>query len=105
AKESGVALKELRVDGGPTRDHYLMQFQSNILNIPLSVPGCEELSALGAGCMAGIALGFYTPAILGEVTRTRFEPSMSDHERKKRLEGWKEVVRLAIGVNSKTDIL
>jgi glycerol kinase len=55
--------------------------------------------------MAGIALGFYTPAILGEVTRTRFEPSMSDHERKKRLEGWKEVVRLAIGVNSKTDIL
>jgi glycerol kinase len=97
AKESGVALKELRVDGGPTKDQYLMQFQSNILNIPLSVPGCEELSALGAGCMAGIALGVYTPAILGEVTRTRFEPSMSDHERKKRLEGWNEVLRLATG--------
>ncbi|MDR1248020.1 MAG: glycerol kinase GlpK [Treponema sp.] len=98
AEESGVALKELRVDGGPTRDRYLMQFQSNILNIPLSVPGHEELSALGAGCMAGMALGFYSPAILGETVRARFEPSMDEAERREHLEGWKEAVRLAIGV-------
>ncbi|MDR2740504.1 MAG: glycerol kinase GlpK [Treponema sp.] len=97
AEESGVALKELRVDGGPTRDRYLMQFQSNILNIPLSVPGYEELSALGAGCMAGIALGFYTPAIFGEAARIRFEPSMQEAERKERIGGWKEAVRLATG--------
>jgi glycerol kinase len=98
AEESGVILKELRVDGGPTRDQYLMQFQSNILDIPLSVPGYEELSALGAGCMAGIALGFYTPAILGEAARTRFEPAMKEAERKARLGGWKEAVRLAVGI-------
>jgi glycerol kinase len=97
AEESGVVLKELRVDGGPTRDQYLMQFQSNILNIPLSVPCYEELSALGAGCMAGIALGFYTPAILGKTVRTRFEPSMQEAERKERLGDWKEAVRLAAG--------
>jgi glycerol kinase len=97
-EESGVILKELRVDGGPTRDHYLMQFQSDILNIPLSVPGYEELSALGAGCMAGIALGFYTPAILGETARTRFEPFMSEAERAEHISGWKKAVRLAIGV-------
>jgi glycerol kinase len=96
-EESGVALKELRVDGGPTRDRYLMQFQSDILNIPLSVPGYEELSALGAGCMAGIALGFYAPAILGEVARTRFEPSMQEAERKEHISGWKEAVRLVTG--------
>jgi glycerol kinase len=97
AEESGTALKELRVDGGPTRDRYLMQFQSNILNIPLSVPGYEELSALGTGCMAGIALGFYAPAVLGEAVRIRFEPSMHEAERKERLGGWKEAVRLATG--------
>jgi glycerol kinase len=74
-----------------------MQFQSNILNIPLSVPSYEELSALGASCMAGIALGFYTPAILGEVVRTRFEPSMQEAERTKHISGWKEAVRLVIG--------
>ncbi|MDR0583071.1 MAG: glycerol kinase GlpK [Treponema sp.] len=97
AEESGIALKELCVDGGPTRDTYLMQFQSDILNIPLSVPAYEELSALGAGYMAGIALGFYTSAVLREAARTRFEPSMKEAERKKRIAGWKEAVRLATG--------
>jgi glycerol kinase len=96
-EESEVVLKELCVDGGPTRDKYLMQFQSNILDIPLSVPGYEELSALGAGCMAGIALGYYSRAILGEVTRTRFEPAMQEAERKERLSDWEEAVRLATG--------
>jgi glycerol kinase len=95
-EESGVALKELRVDGGPTRDKYLMQFQSDILNIPLSVPACEELSALGAGCLAGIALGLYTPAILGELTRTRFEPSMQEAERIEHIADWEEAVRLTL---------
>jgi glycerol kinase len=96
-EESGTVLKELCVDGGPTRDKYLMQFQSNILGIPLSVPGYEELSALGTGCMAGIALGYYSRAILGEITRIRFEPAMQEAERKKHISGWKEAVRLAIG--------
>jgi glycerol kinase len=96
-EESGVVPKELCVDGGPTRDNYLMQFQSDILNIPLSVPGYEELSALGAGFMAGIALGFYAPALPGEITRARFEPAMKEAERKEHIAGWKEAVRLAIG--------
>jgi glycerol kinase len=97
AEESGVALKELRVDGGPTRDRYLMQFQSDILNIPLSVPAYEELSALGAGRLAGIALGFYAPAVPGETARTRFEPLMREAKREEYVSGWKEALRLAIG--------
>lgn len=95
--ESAIKIQELRVDGGPTRDKYLMQFQSDILNIPLSVPAYEELSALGAGCMAGIALGFYDLSILDETSRTHFEPSMHETERQERIAGWKEAVRLAIG--------
>jgi glycerol kinase len=97
ADESNIKIKELRVDGGPTRDKYLMQFQSDILNIPLSVPSYEELSALGAGTMAGIALNFYDISILGETERTKFEASMNETERQERIDGWKKAVKLAIG--------
>ncbi|MDR2786249.1 MAG: glycerol kinase, partial [Treponema sp.] len=62
-EESGVLFTELRVDGGASRDSFLMRFQSDILNLPLSVPGPEELSAMGAAYMAGIALGLYSPAV------------------------------------------
>jgi glycerol kinase len=58
-EESGLSLTELRVDGGPAGDSFLMQFQSDMLNLPLSVPEREELSAMGAAYMAGIGLGVY----------------------------------------------
>jgi len=96
-EESGVALKELRSDGGATRDNYLMQFQSDILNIPLSVPEYEELSAIGAGYMAGIAFGLYSPEIINEVNRKRYAPQMDAVTREKRCQGWREAVCLAIG--------
>jgi glycerol kinase len=96
-EESGIPLKELRVDGGPTRDKYLMQFQSDILNIPLSIPEYEELSAIGAGYMAGIAIGLYSPGILNEAGRKRYDPQMDTASREKRCQGWREAVRRAIG--------
>jgi glycerol kinase len=96
-EESGIPLKELRVDGGPTRDKYLMQFQSDILNIPLSIPEYEELSAIGAGYMAGIAIGLYGPGILNEAGRKRYDPQMDAASREKRCQGWREAVRRAIG--------
>ncbi|GHU82166.1 glycerol kinase 1 [Spirochaetia bacterium] len=95
-EESGIPLKELRVDGGPTRDKYLMQFQSDILNIPLSIPEYEELSAIGAGYMAGITIGLYSPEILNEVCRKRYDPQMDAAAREKRYQGWREAVRHAI---------
>lgn len=58
-KESGAVLKELRVDGGPTKDAFLMQFQADILNIPIVRSSLEELSAAGSAYMAGIANGFW----------------------------------------------
>ncbi len=56
-REAGVAIQELRVDGGPTKDKFLMQFQSDILNLPVAAPEREELSGLGAAFCAGIAAG------------------------------------------------
>jgi glycerol kinase len=96
-EESGISIKELRCDGGPARDVYLMQFQSDILNIPLSIPEYEELSALGAGYMAGIAVGLYKPGIMNETARKRYAPQMDSASREKRRRGWRKAVRLAIG--------
>lgn len=58
AEDSGIKVDELRVDGGPTKNGYLMQFQSDILDIPVQVPDAEELSAMGPAYAAGIAMEF-----------------------------------------------
>jgi glycerol kinase len=58
-QESGAVLKELRVDGGPTKDAFLMQFQADILNISVVRSSIEELSAAGSAYMAGISKGFW----------------------------------------------
>jgi len=94
--EAGLAVGELRVDGGPTRDGYLMQFQSDILNAALSVPGAEELSAVGAAYMAGIALGLYDESIFDIIPRVYYYPSMPRDERAKRLAGWHAAVKKAL---------
>jgi glycerol kinase len=57
--DSGISVKELRVDGGATGDDLLMQFQSDILGIPLVRPKIRETTALGAACLAGLAVGFW----------------------------------------------
>ena len=58
-RESGVHLDELRVDGGATANGWLMQFQSDVLNLPLDVPENTETTALGSGYLAGLATGVY----------------------------------------------
>lgn len=89
-QSSGIALKELRVDGGPTRDRFLMQFQSDILNLPLNVPAAEELSAIGAAYAAGIALGVFERAqVFARMKRAAFVPTMSEERRREKYDGWK----------------
>jgi glycerol kinase len=90
--EGGVALTELRVDGGPTRDSYLMQFQSDMLNLPLSVPANEELSCMGAAFAAGRALGLYDETVFERIPRTRYTPDMDDVKRDRLYGGWVEAV-------------
>jgi glycerol kinase len=95
--ERGLKLRELRADGGATRDAYLMQFQSDILNLPLEVSENEELSAIGAAWMAGMALGIYPPTLHDSMKRRRYVPIMNASEREQRLSGWCEAVVKAIG--------
>jgi len=98
-EESGIQLRELRVDGGPTRDSFLMQFQADILNVPVVRVKIEELSALGSAFIAGLATGLWNNLEelipLREIDRV-FLPKMEQEEREKLYEGWKRAVRLAM---------
>ncbi len=97
AEEAGLTIMELRGDGGPTRNGYLMQFQSDILNIPVRVPEEEELSAIGAAYMAGISMGFYNQQqVFADRKVTIFTPKMEDALRKERHRGWKSAIAMAL---------
>ena len=91
-QEANVKVQELRVDGGPTKDTFLMQFQSDILDIPVAAPEREELSAMGAAFCAGIAVGVYSKEIFQTVRRSRFLPGMEAALRQKKKAGWKQAV-------------
>ncbi len=91
--ENGCQAKELCVDGGPTRNSYLMKFQSDILGIPVILPGCEESSARGAAFLAGLRQGIYKKEeVFRTGDRTAFYPVMAEEERNKKYEGWKQAV-------------
>lgn len=98
-EESGISLKELRVDGGPTRDNFLMQFQSDILDVPVVRVRIEELSALGSAFIAGLAVGVWNSleelVSLREVD-TIFTPKMSQAKRERLYAGWKQAVKRSL---------
>ena len=93
--DAGIALSELRVDGGAARNDMLMQFQSDILNVPVVRPVVTETTALGAAYLAGLAVGYWSSleeiAAQWRVAR-RFEPMMADDERLTRLHKWQRAV-------------
>ncbi len=94
--ESGVKLKELRVDGGPTRDNFLMQFQADIINVAVVRNKIEELSAMGSAFMAGLAVGFWNSKEEIKTLRAPdviFNCKMNNSEKDKLYKGWKEAVR------------
>lgn len=94
SEESGIAIGELRVDGGPTRNKYLMQFQSDIAEVSVQVPSAEELSGIGAAYAAGIAVGIYDrEEVFSQMSRTRFSPKMDAAERDQKYQGWKRLLR------------
>ncbi len=95
-QESGITLQELRVDGGPTRDRYLMQFQSDILGLPVLVPATEELSGVGAAYAAGLATGVFGPGIFQRISRQTYKPAMTAEIRAKRRAGWEKAVEMVL---------
>ena len=95
--DSGISIQELRVDGGPTKNKYLMQFQSDIAGIPVKVPASEEFSGIGAAYAAGIGLGIYDrEALFSKQQRTTYEPEMEQEEVDIKYKGWKEAVGLVL---------
>ena len=95
-KDTGVPLRELRVDGGASRDAFLMQFQADLLDTQVVRPSCIETTALGASYLAGLATGFWKDA--SEVKSNwqigrQFTPQMTEEERKKKLKGRKKAVK------------
>lgn len=96
AQDANIAIHELRVDGGPTRNRYLMQFQSDIANATVQVPEIEELSAIGPVYAAGLALGVWDRSIFDRLGRSRYEPHMDVGVRDRKYRGWMQAVGMVL---------
>jgi len=97
-ENASIPFREMRVDGGPTRNNFLMQFQSDMLRKEVVRSNIEEISALGSALMAGLAVGFWNDLeeinALRKVDKT-FIPNMSSEEIEKLYSGWKLAVKRA----------
>lgn len=97
-KDSGIELKTLRVDGGAVKNQFLMQFQSDVLDVPVERPAINETTALGAAYLAGLAVGYWKDQaeISNQWNRERlFEPQMDSEVRTQLYNGWKKAVQAA----------
>ena len=95
-KDSGLPLKELKVDGGAARNNLLMQFQADILRTPVIRPQVTETTALGAAYLAGLAVGYWSD--IDDIKKQwqadrRFEPSGDIQEIETAKQGWHEAVQ------------
>lgn len=94
-EDSGIRLNTLKADGGASNNDFLMQFQADIANVPVMRPACVETTALGAGYLAGLAVGFWpgTKELVSnwQVDRV-FQPAMDDNKRQAQIAGWKKAV-------------
>jgi glycerol kinase len=99
--DSGIAIKELRVDGGATANDLLMQFQSDILNTKVLRPTVTETTALGAAYLAGLAVGYWQN--IEDIQEQwqinkQFEPSMPDTQRASLIKGWEKAIHATIAM-------
>ncbi len=96
--DAGVQLDSLAVDGGASRNEFIMQFQADLLQIPIDQSEAVETTALGAAYLAGLAVGYWEDheeiRQNHDVAR-RFEPQMADEDRARMIAGWHEAVARA----------
>lgn len=93
--DSGLELPALRVDGGAVANNFLMQFQADILGVPVQRPAVTETTALGAAYLAGLAVGYWSSQ--EEIQKqwrveSTFEPQMNEDQRESLYKGWKKAV-------------
>ncbi len=97
-EDSGIQLREFRADGGAVANEWLMQFQADILGVPVEVPEITETTALGAAYLAGLATGFWESReeldARWKLSR-RYEPQMDEEERERLHKQWQEAVERA----------
>ncbi|WP_315165903.1 glycerol kinase GlpK [Metaclostridioides mangenotii] len=98
--DSGIDLKALKVDGGASNNNFLMQFQSDILDVKIFRPEIVETTALGAAYLAGLAVGFYNDK--DEISsnwriKREFNPQMNDCVRDEKYKGWKKAISRSLG--------
>jgi glycerol kinase len=96
---SGQELTELKADGGATANAWLMQFQADVLGVPVVVPEISETTALGAAYLAGVGAGVWSQdrVVSSWRERARYEPRMGDDERESLLADWRRAVERAHG--------
>lgn len=98
--DAGIPLSTLKVDGGASANDFLMQTQADITNAPVIRPRCIETTAMGAACLAGLAVGYWKDK---EDVKSNWEidkefcPDIPDEERKKKIKGWRKAVKYAYG--------
>ncbi|GLB46835.1 glycerol kinase [Philodulcilactobacillus myokoensis] len=96
--DTNLKLKSLKVDGGAANNNYLMQFQSDILNIPIERSAISETTALGVSYLAGLAVGYWDD--IDEIKkiaqkRDKFKPQMNEADRNKYYRGWQTAIKAA----------
>jgi len=99
-EDSGIKLKELRVDGGAAANEFLMQFQADILGVPVVIQETNETTALGAAYLAGLAVGFWKDQkelAANYRVKKKFVPRMSSKQSESLYRKWKEAVKRARG--------
>jgi glycerol kinase len=93
-ESSGVKLEELRADGGATVNAWMLQFQADLLGIPVVVPEISETTALGAAYLAGVATGAWSEADVRAMwsEAARYEPAMAEDHREELMDGWRKAI-------------
>ena len=98
--DSGIRLSSLKVDGGASANDFLMQTQSDMVQVPVKRPKCVETTAMGAAYLAGLAVGYWKDkeeiVKNWEINRT-FAPAITPEERDGKMKGWKKAVRCSYG--------
>lgn len=98
-KDSGISLSTLKVDGGASANNFMMQFQANILGVPVERPEVIESTAMGAAFLAGITVGLWKKEdiIRNRKVEKKFVPDMTDQLRERLYKGWQKAVSKSMG--------
>jgi glycerol kinase len=98
--DSKIQITSLKVDGGASANDFLMQTQADIVNVPVIRPQCVETTAMGAACLAGLAVGYWAgkeEVMKNWASDCTFQPSIEETDRAQRIKGWKKAVKYAYG--------